>query len=89
MVRGTNKIVIEINDTGNPYFERAVLYVKAHPKEPSKKKMEEEAQQYLATIQTVHCPRLAALKQKISWKLCLAALSGGTAAAFLLASVFN
>ena len=28
MVRGTNKRIIEINDTQNPYFERAVLYVK-------------------------------------------------------------
>lgn len=28
MVRGTNKMIIEINDTGSPYFERAVLYLK-------------------------------------------------------------
>ena len=28
MVRGTNKRIIEINDTQNPYFERAVLYLK-------------------------------------------------------------
>lgn len=79
-------MVIEINDTGNPYFERAVLYVKAHPKDGPKRKVEEEAQQYLATIQTVHWPRLAAFKNRISWKLCLAAMSGG-AVSYLLFSI--
>ena len=27
MVRGINKRVIEINETGNPYFDKAVLYM--------------------------------------------------------------
>ena len=28
MIRGVNKQVIEVNDTGNEYFEKAILYVR-------------------------------------------------------------
>ena len=31
MVRGTNKRIIEINDTQNPYFERAAFF-RQHPR---------------------------------------------------------
>ena len=27
MVRGINKRVIEINETGNPYFDKALIYM--------------------------------------------------------------
>lgn len=37
MVRGTNKRIIEINDTQNPYFERAVLYLKDSQADSCKK----------------------------------------------------
>lgn len=37
MVRGINKRIIEINDTQNPYFERAVLYLKDNQADSSKK----------------------------------------------------
>lgn len=36
MVRGINKRIIEINDTQNPYFERAVLYLKDNQADSSK-----------------------------------------------------
>ena len=52
MVRGINKRVIEINETGNPYFDRAVLYMTDKEKQDDGK-MEEEARRYLATIQKV------------------------------------
>ena len=47
MVRGVNKRVIEINETGNPYFDKAVLYMndRAQKSEPA---LEEEARRYLA-----------------------------------------
>lgn len=38
MVRGTNKRIIEINDTQNPYFERAVLYLKDTQEASSKRR---------------------------------------------------
>ena len=40
MVRGTNKRIIEINDTQNPYFERAVLYLKDSRADSPKKALE-------------------------------------------------
>lgn len=79
MVRGTNKMIIEINDTGNPYFERAVLYVKDHPQGDRKgrKKIEEEAQSYIATIQTAAKPKFAVLRNVSALKLAAAAAGGG------------
>ncbi len=79
MVRGTNKMIIEINETGNPYFERAVLYVKEHPqgKGREKKKMEEEAQSYIATIQKEAKPKFAFLRGGSALKMAAAAAAGG------------
>lgn len=50
MVRGTNKRIIEINDTQNPYFERAVLYLKDTQEAVSKKAMETQAQRFLSSL---------------------------------------
>ena len=50
MVRGTNKRIIEINDTQNPYFERAVLYLKDTQEASSKKAMETQAQRFLSSL---------------------------------------
>lgn len=46
MVRGTNKRIIEINDTQNPYFERAVLYLKDSQADSCKKTLESQAQHF-------------------------------------------
>lgn len=87
MVRGTNKMVIEINDTGNPYFDRAVLYVKEHPINGSRT-VEDEAQQYLATIQTVRYPHISSVFRSIGWKRALQILLGTAAGAALLFFLF-
>ena len=50
MVRGNNKRIIEINDTQNPYFERAVLYLKDTQEASSKKAMETQAQRALSSL---------------------------------------
>lgn len=52
MVRGTNKRIIEINDTQNPYFERAVLYLKDSQADSPKKALENQAQSFLSTIRS-------------------------------------
>ncbi len=52
MVRGTNKRIIEINDTQNPYFERAVLYVKDSRADSPRKSLESQAQNFLSNIRT-------------------------------------
>ena len=52
MVRGTNKRIIEINDTQNPYFARAVLYVKDNHADSGGKILENQAQNFLNTIRS-------------------------------------
>ncbi|MBP1581253.1 MAG: hypothetical protein J6A26_02485 [Oscillospiraceae bacterium] len=84
MVRGINKRVIEINETGNPYFDKAVLYMNDHSKGDSGA-MEEEARRYLATIQKVRWSGRLPLKERLGWKFWLTALSGGALSWLLLA----
>ncbi|MGN0664176.1 MAG: hypothetical protein ACI4L5_03790 [Negativibacillus sp.] len=83
MVRGINKRVIEINETGNPYFDRAVLYMTDKEKQDDGK-MEEEARRYLATIQKVRWSGRPPLKSWLNWKFWLAALSSGAVSLLLL-----
>ncbi len=52
MVRGTNKRIIEINDTQNPYFERAVLYLKDSRADSPKKALETQAQHFLTSLRS-------------------------------------
>ena len=55
MVRGTNKRIIEINDTQNPYFERAVLYLKDSQADSCKKTLESQAQHFLGSNTLLCC----------------------------------
>lgn len=77
MVRGTNKMIIEINDTGSPYFERAVLYLKDGSLANVPKSMESEAAKYISTIKTASKSDLLRRSVIIGGvKLLLAALIG-------------
>lgn len=46
MLRGVNKQIIEINDIGSEYFEKALLFVKADSK-ITNTKLEKEAQKIM------------------------------------------
>ncbi len=83
MVRGINKRVIEINETGNPYFDKAVLYMndRSHKEEGE---LEEEAKRYLATIQRVRWSGRLSLRELLGWKFWLTAFSGGAVSWLLL-----
>ena len=84
MVRGTNKRIIEINDTQNPYFDRAVLYLKDMPEPPPKQAVESQAQRFLHSL-GAQKPRGAKLSlwrlrgRRWFWvcKLLLSAAAGG------------
>lgn len=52
MVRGTNKVIIEINDTGSPYFERAVLYLKDSPATLPRRSLEGETARFLGSLRS-------------------------------------
>ena len=47
MVKGVNRQIIEINDTGSRYFERVLLFVSPEGVELSSKELGSEAREYL------------------------------------------
>ncbi len=48
MVKAVNKLILEINNTGNEYFEKAVFYVR--PEMSCSSKLGNQAQLYLNSI---------------------------------------
>ena len=51
MIKGVNKAIIEINETGNKYFEKAILYIRSEMSDESEKKLEYQAKEYVANIE--------------------------------------
>lgn len=47
MIKGVNKKVIEINDTGNIYFEKAVFYVRSEMSDVPERHLLREVSEYL------------------------------------------
>ena len=50
MIKGVNKAIIEINETGNKYFEKAILFVRSEMTTENDKKLEGQAKEYVANI---------------------------------------
>ena len=50
MVRGTNKLIIEINDTGSQVFQKAILYVRENHRITGGKSLEQQADKYITTV---------------------------------------
>ena len=50
MLRGVNKQIIEVKDTGSRYFERALLFVRPEFAEMRPGQLEAEANKFLATV---------------------------------------
>lgn len=48
MVKAVNKLVLEINNTENEYFEKAIFYIR--PEMPCNSKLRSQAQLYLNKI---------------------------------------
>ena len=47
MIKGVNRQIIEVMDTGNPYFERALLVVRPGYTDTEPTRLREEAQRML------------------------------------------
>lgn len=47
MIKGVNKVIIEVNDTDNKIFEKAILYVRPEYCNDSEKQLQLKAKQYL------------------------------------------
>lgn len=50
MLRGTNRSIIEINETDNKYFERALLFVKPEFGDLSPERLTREAKRMIGSI---------------------------------------
>ena len=49
MIRGVNRQIIEVNDTQNRYFERAILFVRPDCGEVTEHKLHAQAVDWLST----------------------------------------
>ena len=47
MLKGVNKSIVEINDTGNMYFEKAVLYIRREMNNVPERHIAREAAEYI------------------------------------------
>ena len=84
MIRGVNKNVIEISDTGNECFERAILFVRAGSAEGDGEQLRQRARQYLSGLRLR--PRIFRKPRwkTLLWGLAFAFSGAGIAALFFL-----
>lgn len=47
MIKGVNKAIIEVNDTDNEYFEKAIFFIRSSHAGDSQKKLEDHAKKYI------------------------------------------
>ena len=78
MIKGVNRQMIEVTDTGNPYFERALLVVRAECMEQPEVRLHEEAHKILASSDAYSGLRLSRRIRRILFGVC----SGGAGLAF-------
>ncbi len=86
MIKGVNKQVVEIIETGNEYFEKAIFFVRPEYSGLGEGKLREKA--HSAIDKTVSPPK-GKYKAKetgfpLALKLLAAAMGGGTITAILL-----
>ena len=48
MVKAVNKLILEINNTENEYFEKAIFYIR--PERANENKLNKSAEEYLKTV---------------------------------------
>lgn len=68
MLRGVNKNIIEIVETENQYFEKAILFVRPAVKEPGADLLRQKAVEYLSAVQPQaqpHPPEGGAVQTKV------------------------
>ena len=88
MVKGVNKSVIEICDTGNKHFSKIILYIAPEYSELSSKKLTKEAFKYLREININNA--LVPLRRKIrneQRRRRLVCMLGSVACAVILAGL--
>ena len=51
MLKGVNKVIIEVNDTGEKFFEKAIFYIRPEYANKSTAELEAKAKEYIESIQ--------------------------------------
>jgi len=85
MLRGVNRRIIEINETGNQYFERAILYVRADCIDTDETKLFSSASDYLKSMVNLKVPEAKKRRSKTQKKTKKKIIA--TIAAFLFAAI--
>ena len=57
LIKGVNKQVIEINDTGNQYYDHAILFLRPEYADAQREVLEKEAKKLLKKIDTTSTAR--------------------------------
>ncbi|MDP4119484.1 MAG: hypothetical protein Q8876_00290 [Bacillota bacterium] len=84
MVRGINRQIIEIIDTGNMYYERALLVVRPEYAGVQRAVLEREAKQVLNDMQSPSCLKKSSMFLYWFLRLGAAAVVGAIISALLL-----
>lgn len=85
MVKGVNRQVLEICETGSPYFERAFFFVKPEYADTDEKKLRAAAQQVLPQTAKVPKSKKKRVKAIYYWLAGLLVSAAGVGTAVTLA----
>lgn len=87
MVKGVNKTVIEVNDTGSKMFEKIVFYVTPQYGTLSAKQLRRAAREFSFSFCETPPVRTPSLRKRVkNKKRTKAVIAGGTAAAVIAAA---
>ncbi len=86
MVKGVNRQIIEINDTGNKYFEKALLFVAAGRSETAISELNKQAREYMRTL-SENTEKAVSLRERCKRKNRKKLLIATTAGIILCAAV--
>lgn len=87
MIKGVNRQIIEINDTGNTYYEKAWLVVRPEFDSAQKELLEREAARLIKAIQAPSSFQRKSIKIKQWIKFALAAALGALTCFLILNSL--
>ena len=79
MIKGVNRQIIEVSDTGSAYFERALLIVRANCADADTAMLHDEAGRLVRSAVTFAVMRLN--RPRRFWRTLWAGLGGGAAGA--------
>lgn len=87
MIKGINRQIIEINDTGNTYYEKAWLVVRPEFDSAQKELLEREAAQLIKAIQAPSSFQKKSIKAKQWVKFILSACVGALLCLLIVNSI--